>query len=179
MCLQTDGESHPLQFSQTFHLMPINNSFVVTNGRGTSCLVLFILWAYVCQALRTFDAWHTRVRLRAGLLDATPCLTPSLAAFLVFQYLTICLAVQRCSGCAMDKPAWKTWVTTHTHTHAPIRRSCGGLHCRRPWPGNPYKMPTLGTAAPPKAAVICIDVRPPAPWSRLCNRWSYLPVTEL
>lgn len=35
---QTDGEQHPLQFSQTFHLMPINNSFVVTNGelQGTS-----------------------------------------------------------------------------------------------------------------------------------------------
>uniref|UniRef100_A0A7S1T4F2 NTF2 domain-containing protein n=1 Tax=Tetraselmis chuii TaxID=63592 RepID=A0A7S1T4F2_9CHLO len=29
--LMTDGENHALQFSQTFHLMPVNNSFVVTN----------------------------------------------------------------------------------------------------------------------------------------------------
>uniref|UniRef100_A0A061SAF1 Nuclear transport factor 2 n=1 Tax=Tetraselmis sp. GSL018 TaxID=582737 RepID=A0A061SAF1_9CHLO len=29
--LLAEGEQHPLQFSQMFHLMPINNSFVVTN----------------------------------------------------------------------------------------------------------------------------------------------------
>lgn len=27
----TEGESAPLKFSQVFHLMPVNNSFVVTN----------------------------------------------------------------------------------------------------------------------------------------------------
>jgi len=27
----TEGESNPLKFSQVFHLMPVNNSFVVTN----------------------------------------------------------------------------------------------------------------------------------------------------
>jgi hypothetical protein len=30
--VQTEGESAPLKFSQVFHLMPVNNSFVVTNG---------------------------------------------------------------------------------------------------------------------------------------------------
>ena len=29
--LQTEGESKPLNFSQTFHLMPVGSSFVVTN----------------------------------------------------------------------------------------------------------------------------------------------------
>jgi hypothetical protein len=32
IALQTEGESAPLKFSQVFHLMPVNNSFVVTNG---------------------------------------------------------------------------------------------------------------------------------------------------
>jgi hypothetical protein len=31
--LQPDGESNPLKFSQTFHLMPVGSSFVVTNGK--------------------------------------------------------------------------------------------------------------------------------------------------
>lgn len=30
--LQTEGESNPLKFSQTFHLAPLNGSYVVTNG---------------------------------------------------------------------------------------------------------------------------------------------------
>jgi hypothetical protein len=30
--LQTEGESNALKFSQVFHLMPVNSSFVVTNG---------------------------------------------------------------------------------------------------------------------------------------------------
>lgn len=29
--LMTEGQDHPLKFSQVFHLMPFNNSFVVTN----------------------------------------------------------------------------------------------------------------------------------------------------
>lgn len=38
MCLvQTEGESAPLKFSQVFHLMPVNNSFVVTNGEQPAC----------------------------------------------------------------------------------------------------------------------------------------------
>jgi hypothetical protein len=31
--VQTEGESAPLKFSQVFHLMPVSNSFVVTNGK--------------------------------------------------------------------------------------------------------------------------------------------------
>lgn len=38
---QTDGENHPLQFSQTFHLMPVNNSFIVTNGTNHCWLPLY------------------------------------------------------------------------------------------------------------------------------------------
>jgi hypothetical protein len=30
--LQPEGNEHPLKFSHVFHLMPVNNSFVVTNG---------------------------------------------------------------------------------------------------------------------------------------------------
>eukprot|EP00955_Chlamydomonas_euryale_P092323 364697-Chlamydomonas_euryale.AAC.8 len=30
---QTEAEAPPLKFSQVFHLMPVNNSFVVTNGK--------------------------------------------------------------------------------------------------------------------------------------------------
>lgn len=30
---QTEGESAPLKFSQVFHLMPVGQSFVVTNGK--------------------------------------------------------------------------------------------------------------------------------------------------
>lgn len=30
--LLTEGETNPLKFSQTFHLMPVGGSFVVTNG---------------------------------------------------------------------------------------------------------------------------------------------------
>lgn len=33
--MQTEGESNPIKFSQVFHLMPFNNSFVVTNGETT------------------------------------------------------------------------------------------------------------------------------------------------
>jgi hypothetical protein len=32
MLLQTEGESNALKFSQVFHLMPVGQSFVVTNG---------------------------------------------------------------------------------------------------------------------------------------------------
>ncbi len=30
--MQTEGESRPMAFSQVFHLAPVNNSWVVTNG---------------------------------------------------------------------------------------------------------------------------------------------------
>lgn len=29
---QTEGEANPLKFSQIFHLAPVGNSFVITNG---------------------------------------------------------------------------------------------------------------------------------------------------
>lgn len=41
--MQTEGEQHVLKYSQVFHLMPANNSFVVTNGTDAHVVHLAFL----------------------------------------------------------------------------------------------------------------------------------------
>ena len=38
--MQTEGESRPMPFSQVFHLAPVNQSWVVTNGESAPRSVL-------------------------------------------------------------------------------------------------------------------------------------------
>ncbi len=48
--MQTEGESRPMAFSQVFHLAPVNNSWVVTNGEQICetyalCAIAIILYS--------------------------------------------------------------------------------------------------------------------------------------
>ena len=60
-CLQTEGESRPMPFSQVFHLANVSGSWVVTNGKHHDCQQIHnpLSWHLLsCMILlQTFSGW--------------------------------------------------------------------------------------------------------------------------
>ena len=55
--LLPEGETNPLKFSQTFHLMPVAGSFVVTNG------MLYIRFIYFYFYIHAYSTTHTHTHV--------------------------------------------------------------------------------------------------------------------